>query len=96
MHGVSHWLGLDVHDCGALSRQETMQQKLQPGMCLTVEPGLYIPRHDQIEKKWHGIAVRIEDDIVITDQESIVLTQRLPKAVSAIESAIQHGLPSLK
>ena len=66
MHGLSHWLGLDVHDVGdygSLSRD----RELTAGMVLTVEPGLYIAPDDlQVASCWRGIGVRIEDNIVIT------------------------------
>ena len=87
-HKSSHWLGLDVHDVGGYQVGERWR-KLQPGMVLTVEPGLYIPPGTtSAAPQWRGIGVRIEDDVLIGDKGPRVLTANAPKEVAAIESAM--------
>ena len=84
MHGTSHWLGLDVHDPGG-----NKSDKLEPGMVLTIEPGLYLPvdRAD-IPSEFRGIGIRIEDDILITKEGSEILTAQMPKETQEIEELI--------
>ncbi|STH54534.1 proline aminopeptidase II [Escherichia coli] len=65
MHGLSHWLGLDVHDVGVYGQDRS--RILEPGMVLTVEPGLYIAPDADVPEQYRGIGIRIEDDIVITE-----------------------------
>ena len=90
MHNTGHWLGLDVHDpCPYVIDGEPV--KLKPGMIFTVEPGLYITKDINVDKKFHNIAVRIEDDILITKKGPIVLSKAVPKTVTAIESLMTHG-----
>lgn len=89
MHGTSHWLGLDVHDVGTLGTRSSFGKKrpLKAGMTFTVEPGLYFDEHDtRIPKRYRGIGVRIEDDVVITKSGNRVLTSGVPKAVQDIEA----------
>jgi Xaa-Pro aminopeptidase len=89
MHRTSHWLGLDVHDCGAYLANGS-SRTLEPGMVLTVEPGLYIaPDDTTVDARWRGIGVRIEDDVLVTATGSDVLTQAIPKSVSDVEAACQ-------
>ncbi len=89
MHGCSHFLGLDVHDVGKLKNGNDWRI-LKPGMVLTVEPGIYIaPDNDNVDAKWRGIGVRIEDDVLVTDKKCKVLTERLPKTTEAIESLMK-------
>ncbi len=91
MHNSGHWLGLDVHDAGPY-KKDKQPIPLQPGMVLTVEPGIYIdPNNHQVDEKWHGIAVRIEDDVLVTAQGHCVLSGALPKTVEKIESLMNHG-----
>lgn len=78
-HGTSHHLGLDVHDRGNYER-------LKPGMVITVEPGIYIPEGSNCDKKWWGIAVRIEDDILITDKGWENLSKMAPRKTEEIEA----------
>jgi Xaa-Pro aminopeptidase len=86
MHRVGHWLGLDVHDVGDY-RVSGEWRMLEPGMVMTVEPGLYISAGDQtVAKKWRGIGIRIEDDVVITDKGCDVITSGVPKTVEEIEA----------
>lgn len=86
MHKTSHWLGLDVHDVGDY-RVGGAWRVLEPGMVLTVEPGLYFPPHlEGVPERFRGIGIRIEDDVVITRGEPEVLTGGVPKAPDAIEA----------
>ncbi|MGH7466805.1 MAG: aminopeptidase P N-terminal domain-containing protein [Longimicrobiales bacterium] len=88
-HKTSHWLGLDVHDVGAYALR-TGGRPLQPGMVLTVEPGLYIPQHcERAPTELRGCGVRIEDDILITDSSCEVLTAALPVRAHDIEALMQ-------
>lgn len=86
LHGVSHMLGLDVHDC-ARAREETYRLgQLQAGMVLTVEPGLYFQPHDlTVPEELRGIGVRIEDDVVVTETGYRLLSQGLPSAPDDLE-----------
>jgi Xaa-Pro aminopeptidase len=85
MHKTGHWLGLDVHDVGDY-RLEGEFRLLEPGMVLTIEPGLYIaPGSKGVAAKWQGIGVRIEDDIVIGRDGNSVLSAAAPKDPDAIE-----------
>jgi len=86
MHRVGHWLGLDVHDVGDY-RVGDQWRVLEPGMVMTVEPGLYVaPDNTRVAKKWRGIGIRIEDDVVITPQGCEVITAGVPKSVEEIEA----------
>jgi Xaa-Pro aminopeptidase len=92
MHRTSHWLGMDVHDVG-LYKQGDAVRSLEPGMVLTVEPGLYIAEHlADIDPAWHGIGVRIEDDVLVTADGHDVLTAAVPKRVDEIESIRRDAL----
>ncbi|MBW4637911.1 MAG: aminopeptidase P N-terminal domain-containing protein [Gloeocapsa sp. UFS-A4-WI-NPMV-4B04] len=91
MHRTGHWLGLDVHDVGVYQHGESAQL-LQPDQVLTVEPGLYIvpdtkPAEDQpeIDPRWSGIGIRIEDDVLVTTTGNEVLTAGVPKLVAELE-----------
>jgi Xaa-Pro aminopeptidase len=91
MHFIGHWLGLDVHDVGFYKIKEDQWRKVEPGMVFTVEPGIYIdPEISGIDKKWAGIGVRIEDDILVTENGCEVLTAGVPKSIEAIESLMQN------
>jgi Xaa-Pro aminopeptidase len=77
MHGTGHWLGMDVHDVGDY-RIQGQSRRLEPGMVLTVEPGLYIPADgDKAPAALRGIGVRLEDDVLVTVQGKEVLTEPL-------------------
>ena len=86
MHRAGHWLGMDVHDVGEY-KVGGQWRVLEPGMALTVEPGIYIAADNQsVAKKWRGIGVRIEDDVVVTKQGCEILTSGVPKTVAEIEA----------
>ncbi|NYS78504.1 MULTISPECIES: Xaa-Pro aminopeptidase [Halomonadaceae] len=86
LHSTSHWLGLDVHDVGTYRLDEQTPRPLALGMVLTVEPGLYIPSDDDIPDAYHGIGIRIEDNVVVTKDGHAVLTADVPKQVADIEA----------
>ena len=89
MHGVGHYLGLDVHDAGRYFEDQKAKssRKFAPGMVLTVEPGLYIPPDDRAAPaKYRGIGIRIEDDVLVTENGNVNLTARVPKDRDQIES----------
>ncbi|MEE3662207.1 Xaa-Pro aminopeptidase [Brenneria sp. g21c3] len=85
MHGLSHWLGLDVHDVGDYGSTDR-GRPLQPGMVLTVEPGLYIAPDANVPHPYRGIGIRIEDDILITEDGNENLTAGVVKDADAIEA----------
>jgi Xaa-Pro aminopeptidase len=88
MHGTSHWLGMDVHDVGSY-RNGDRWRRFESGMVLTVEPGLYIaPRTPGVPKEYQGIAVRIEDDVLVTRRGNEVLTRGVPKEIADIEATM--------
>ncbi len=88
MHKIGHWLGLDVHDAGNYAKQgESLQ--LEPGMCMTVEPGIYINPAQDVPESFHGIGIRIEDDVLITDQGNEILTSMVPKQPDEIEALME-------
>ncbi len=85
MHRIGHWLGMDVHDVGDY-KVHGEWRILEPGMVMTVEPGLYVaPDNTNVSKKWRGIGIRIEDDVVVTKKGNEVLTSGVPKTVEQIE-----------
>ncbi len=84
MHSSGHWLGLDVHDAGEY-KIDNEWRPLEEGMVLTVEPGLYFTPNDSLDKRWWGIGVRIEDDVLVTGSGCEVLTEGVPKTVAEIE-----------
>ncbi len=90
MHRTSHWLGMDVHDVGKYRLGEK-QRTLEPGMVLTVEPGLYIAADANVPGTYQGIGVRIEDDVLVTTDGHDVLTSAIPKAIDDIEAARRAG-----
>ena len=87
MHNTGHWLGLDVHDSGRY-RDGAESRPLEPGMVLTVEPGLYFGAEDErVPERLRGIGVRIEDDVHVTGGDPEVLTAAVPKTVADVEAA---------
>jgi len=86
MHRTGHWLGLDVHDVGDYKVGDAWRQ-LEPGMVMTVEPGLYVsPGNTGVDQRWRGIGIRIEDDVVVTKDGCRVLTDGVPKTIDEIEA----------
>lgn len=89
MHRIGHWLGMDVHDVGDYKINQEWRL-LEPGMVLTVEPGLYIPAGCKtVEEKWRGIGIRIEDDVLVTAEGYEILTRSVPKTITEIEALMQ-------
>lgn len=89
MHRTSHWLGLDVHDCGAYVDGGN-SRALEPGMVLTVEPGIYIaPDDETVDARYRGIGIRIEDDVLVTASGRDVITAGIPKTVAEVEATCQ-------
>lgn len=91
MHRTGHWLGLDVHDVGVYQHGET-PHNLEPGQVLTVEPGIYISPYikpaegqPEVDSRWHGIGIRIEDDVLVTAEGCEVLTAGVPKTIEDLE-----------
>jgi Xaa-Pro aminopeptidase len=89
MHRIGHWLGMDVHDVGDYKLDQEWRL-LEPGMVLTIEPGLYIPADcTAVEEKWRGIGIRIEDDVLVTAKGHEILTGAVPKTIAEIEALMQ-------
>jgi Xaa-Pro aminopeptidase len=87
MHRTSHWLGMDVHDVGRYFI-DGAHRPLEEGFVLTIEPGLYIAADaEDVDPKWRGIGVRIEDDVVVTSRGCEVLTSSVPKEIDEVEAA---------
>ena len=86
MHRIGHWLGMDVHDVGDY-KVDGEWRPLQSGMVMTVEPGIYVAvDNEKVDARWRGIGIRIEDDVLITDQGCEVLTASVPKEIDEIEA----------
>jgi Xaa-Pro aminopeptidase len=90
MHRTGHWLGMDVHDVGAY-KVDGKWRVLQPGMVFTVEPGCYIRPADDVPQALWNIGIRIEDNVVITEQGCEVLTDAAPKTVAEIEELMRQS-----
>lgn len=89
MHGTSHWLGMDVHDVGSYVALGD-SRPLEPGMVLTVEPGLYVPAADtDAPERFRGIGIRIEDDVLVTSGAPDVLTAACAKTIEEVEAVCQ-------
>ncbi|WP_035847416.1 aminopeptidase P family protein [Kitasatospora azatica] len=87
LHGTGHMLGLDVHDCAHARREQYVDAQLEPGMCLTVEPGLYFQLDDlTVPEEYRGIGVRIEDDILVTADGNENLSAGLPRTSADVEA----------
>ena len=91
MHGLGHYLGLDVHDVGPYYARDTKQGRpLQAGTVITIEPGIYIaPDTKNIPAQYLGIGIRIEDDVLITPEGNRVLTTAAPKQIEEIEELMR-------
>jgi Xaa-Pro aminopeptidase len=93
MHGIGHYLGMDVHDVGAYLVDGGAGIALEPGVVITVEPGIYIAPDDElVPEGFRGIGVRIEDDVVVGHQSNQILTSLVPKAVDEIEAIRRDAL----
>ncbi|MBC5824019.1 MAG: aminopeptidase P N-terminal domain-containing protein [Candidatus Eremiobacteraeota bacterium] len=90
MHGTGHWLGMDTHDVGSY-RADGDWRPLEPGMVVTVEPGIYIPQDSSVDERFRGIGIRIEDDVLITENGCDVLSADTPKTIAEIEALIAQG-----
>jgi Xaa-Pro aminopeptidase len=93
LHGVSHWVGLDVHDAGAYGEPGGGKSRvLEPGMVFTIEPGIYIPADMKgVDPKWWNIGVRIEDTILVTKDGYECLSCGAPRAAAEVEKTVQSG-----
>jgi len=90
MHGLGHWLGLDVHDVGDY-KQNNVERAFEPGMVLTIEPGLYISEDSNAPQQYKGIGIRIEDNLLITESGHENLTLSVPKTINDIEILMQSA-----
>ncbi len=85
IHGVSHWLGMDVHDVGG-----SKDTPAEPGMVLTIEPGIYIPEDDEnVPLAYRGLGLRLEDDFLVTEEGNVMLSRNIPRTIEEIESLMQ-------
>src|SRR5690606_8456776 len=93
MHRTGHWLGLDVHDVGdyreASAAQERAWRQLEPGMTLTIEPGIYVRRADDVPEAFWDIGIRTEDDALVTADGCELLTRAVPVAADEIEAIMR-------
>lgn len=95
MHGTGHWLGLDVHDVGSYREtdkvgDERPYRQLEPGMAITIEPGIYVRPAEGVPEEFWNIGIRIEDDILITPEGHLNLSRDTPKTVAEIESVMKR------
>ncbi|WP_019616434.1 Xaa-Pro aminopeptidase [Psychromonas ossibalaenae] len=94
MHGIGHYIGLDVHDVGDYGTLEN-PRLLEVGMVVTIEPGLYVGSDADVDEQWRKIGIRIEDDVLVTEHGAEVLSADVPKSITEIEAlmadAKQHG-----
>ena len=89
MHRIGHWLGMDVHDVGAYKKDGDWRE-LEKGMVMTIEPGIYIlDSLEDVDDKWKGIGIRIENDILATDSGYENLTSLVPSNADEIEGLMQ-------
>lgn len=91
MHQTSHWLGLDVHDVGLHMRRGGAWAELVPGTVLTIEPGMYIPDAEDVPEHLRGIGVRIEDDVLVTEDGNEILTRGVPVKAEEVEALVGSG-----
>ena len=90
MHGIGHWIGLDVHDVGGRFHQG-QERALRENMCTTVEPGLYIQAADDIPPEFHNIGIRIEDNVRVSANAAEVYTTATPKEIGDIEALMREN-----
>jgi Xaa-Pro aminopeptidase len=101
MHGLSHWIGLDVHDAGDYYEPDGSARQFKPGMILSNEPGIYIPAGmPGVDPKWYNIGVRLENDVLVTDGDAVDMTANIPRRIEDVEAemakaplTIQTGQP---
>ena len=87
IHGTSHHLGLDVHDCAEARREMYLEGELRPGMVFTIEPGLYFqPDDETVPPEWRGIGIRLEDNILVTETGGVNLSAAIPRTADDIEA----------
>jgi len=92
IHGTSHHLGLDVHDCSQARREMYVDKELEVGMVFTIEPGLYFqPDDETVPEEWRGIGVRIEDNIVVTESGAVNLSAAIPRTPDDVENWVRQG-----
>ncbi len=95
VHGTSHHLGLDVHDCAQARRELYLDAELRPGMVFTIEPGLYFRADDlAVPERFRGIGVRIEDDVLVTADGAVRLSEDIPRTVADVEAWVSGLLGS--
>ena len=87
MHRTGHWLGIDVHDVGDY-KVGNEWRLLEPGMVMTVEPGIYLPASRKLPAKFRNIGIRIEDDVAVTSSGHDVLSKHLPKDADDVERLV--------
>jgi len=88
IHKTGHWLGLDVHDMGAYTNEDGTPRTFEAGMVVTVEPGLYFAEDNlDVDPRWRGTGIRIEDDILVTPTGNENLTAAIPKTIEDVEAA---------
>ncbi len=92
MHGIGHFLGLDVHDVGVYYAEENVGEPMPAGSVITIEPGIYVPDEPDIPEAFRGIGVRIEDDVVLTDDGPEILTAGVPKAIDDMEALRREAM----
>jgi Xaa-Pro aminopeptidase len=93
MHRIGHYLGMDTHDVGSY-RDAGGWRALRPGMIVTVEPGIYVPDEPDVDERFRGIGVRIEDNVLITDSGHDNLSAGTPKTIDEVETTIAEGRAS--
>ncbi|MCF6319680.1 MAG: aminopeptidase P N-terminal domain-containing protein [Proteobacteria bacterium] len=91
MHKTGHWIGLDVHDCGEYS-VDGLWVELEPNMVLTIEPGIYVNADANVAKKYRGIGIRIEDDVLITKDGYKILSDKVPRTTEEIEELMRKSV----
>jgi Xaa-Pro aminopeptidase len=94
MHGTGHWLGLDVHDVGAYrdtKAEDKPSRQLQPGMVLTVEPGIYVRPGPGVPEQFWNIGIRIEDDLLVTPDGASILSEAAPRQIADIEQTMRRA-----
>lgn len=90
-HGISHWVGLDVHDVGRYSVRG-VSRTLEPGMVFTIEPGIYVPANAPgVDRKWWNIGIRIEDVVLVTPSGHECLSCSAPREIDDVEKTVQSG-----